>query len=272
VDKIKRIETYLHNFFSNRFEDLDDFYKAIRQNRTWEIYKLENGNFLLDYVNTIHSYIEERYNFEKLVPHKFVTLEALLTSFEGFEKMLTEGQSDLDLNFKGEETYYIVNTIQHLKDELLEMIHHVRKLYDIEDAIVPYQELRYKLITHNIPDFIAILKSIIASVSYAISKTSEGYFHSNVYLILKLLGFEVLPEDTTNIGRIDAVIRFSDKIYILEFKFNENKDLSDEALQQIIDKKYAQKFVYEKKEIYGIGVSFGKKDRNINGYKVGLIS
>ena len=71
----------------------------------------------------------------------------------------------------------------------------------------------------------------------------------------------------TNNGRIDAVIRFSDKIYILEFKFNDNQDLSDEALQQIKDKEYALKFTIEKKDIIGIGVSFGKDKKNINGFK-----
>jgi hypothetical protein len=133
--------------------------------------------------------------------------------------------------------------------------------------VIPYQELRYKLITKNVPDFIDILKSILASVSYAITKTQEGFFHSNVHLILKLLGFEIISEEQTNNGRIDSVIRFSDIIYIVEFKFNENEDLSNEALQQIKDKEYALKFAYEKKDILGIGVSFSKDNRNINGFK-----
>lgn len=108
---------------------------------------------------------------------------------------------------------------------------------------------------------------VYTSVSYAISKVQEGYFHSNIYLILKLLDFEILSEESTSIGRIDAVIRFADIIYIIiEFKFNNTADLSKQALRQIKEKKYAQKFLVEHKEIIGIGVSCDKIDRDINGF------
>jgi hypothetical protein len=270
MDKIKRIEKYLFDFFSNRYEDLDEFYKSTYRDRKWGIYKLENGSRLLDFLMSIHSIVEVQYHFKNLIPHKFATPEALLSSLDAFKKFLNDAgyQKYLDENFKGENTNYMVNGIQNLKNELIQMIDYTKKIYDYEDTIIPYQELRYNLITHNIPDFITILKSILASVSYAITKTQEGFFHSNVHLILKLLGFEIISEEITNIGRIDATIRFSDKIYIIEFKFNKNEDLSAEALQQIKDTEYALKFTVEKKEIFGIGISFGKETRNINGFKV----
>jgi hypothetical protein len=185
----------------------------------------------------------------------------------GLKKYLNENQKFLDINIDGENTNYIVSEIQKIKNELIQAIDYTKIIYDYEDTVIPYQELRYKLITNNIPDFINILSSILASVSYAISHAQEGFFHSNVHLVLRLLGFEILSEEMTNNGRIDAVIRFSDKIYILEFKFNDNQDLSKEALQQIIDKEYALKFTVEKKDIFGIGVSFGKDKKNINGFK-----
>jgi Holliday junction resolvase-like predicted endonuclease len=269
MDKIKKIEKYLFDFFDNRFEDLNGFYWSTHQGRQYGIYKLKDGNFLLDFLNDIHGNIEELYYHKNLIPHKFVTPEVLLTSLDAFKKHLNDNQILLDENFKGEDTSDIVNKIQQIKNELIEMIDYAKKIYDYEDTVVPYEELRYKLITHNIPDFISILKSILASVSYAIAKTQEGFYHSNVHLILKLLGFEIISEETTNTGRIDAVIRFSDKIYIVEFKFNKEEDLSKEALQQIKDKEYALKFKIEKKkDIFGIGISFSKKTKNINGFIV----
>ena len=106
----------------------------------------------------------------------------------------------------------------------------------------------------------------MATVPYAIAKTQEGYFHSNIHLILKLLGFEIISEELTNNGRIDAVIRFIDIINIIEFKFGNTTDLSKSALEQIKEKKYAQKFLVEHKEIIGMGVSFNDVDRDINGF------
>lgn len=272
MDKIRRLEKYLFDFFSSRFDDLDHFYRATHRDRQYGIYQLKQGNKLMDFLISIHGNVEEQFYFKNLIPQKFATPEALLTALDWFKKYLNENQKYIDINLDGENTSYIISEIQKIKNELVQAIDYTKIIYDYEDTVIPYQELRYKLITNNIPDFISILSSILASVSYAISHAQEGYFHSNVHLILRLLGFEILSEEMTNNGRIDAVIRFSDKIYILEFKFNDNQDLSEDALQQIIDKEYALKFTVEKKDIFGIGVSFGKDKKNINGFKTTKLS
>lgn len=267
MNKIQRLEKYLFDFFSNRFEDFSDFYRITHRDRRHGIYHLNEGAKLMDLLISVHSEIEEKFYFQNLVPHKFATPEALLSALDSFKQFLDDNQEYLDLNFDGEKTDYIINKIQAVKNELIQAIDYTKIIYDYEDTVIPYQELRYKLITKNIPEFIAILKSILASVSYAILHTQEGFYHSNVHLILKLLGFEILSEELTNIGRIDAVIRFSDKLYIIEFKFDDNQDLSSGALQQIKEKEYALKFMVEQKEIHGIGISFSKETRNIIGYK-----
>ena len=66
----------------------------------------------------------------------------------------------------------------------------------------------------------------------------------------------------TNKGRIDAVIIDKD-IYIFEFKFNGDKD---QALNQIKDKKYFEKYQGVGKEIYLFGVEF--TDRNIGNWVI----
>lgn len=266
MNQVKRIEIYIYEFFLSRFEHLNHFYITTHRDRRTGIYLLKRGSELMDFLMSIHGNMEEQFFFEKLIPQKFASPSALFAALNSFKIYLNENQKLLDINLKGEETSYIVDEIQRIKEELIQMIEYAKQIYDYEDTTVPYQELRYKLLTRNIPDFIKILKSILASVSYAIAKTQEGYFHSNIHLILKLLGFEILSEELTNVGRIDAVIRFSDIFYIVEFKFNENDDLSKEALRQIVDKNYAQKFVMERKEIIAVGISFGEKERNINGY------
>jgi len=267
MNKTKRLEKYLFDFFDSRFEDLDFFYRAVHKDRHYGIYKLKDGNKLMDFIISIHGNIEEHFYFKKLIPQKFATPDALLATLENFKNYLNNNQKYIDINNDGENTDMIIAEIQKIKTELIQAIDYTKTIYDYEETVIPYQELRYKLITKNIPDFISILKSILASVSYAITKSQEGFFHSNVHLILKLLGFEILSEETTNNGRIDAVVRFSDTIYVIEFKFNDKNDLSDAALQQIKDKEYALKFTVEKKEIYGIGISFSRKAKNINGFK-----
>ncbi|MCB0375300.1 MAG: PD-(D/E)XK nuclease domain-containing protein [Phaeodactylibacter sp.] len=47
----------------------------------------------------------------------------------------------------------------------------------------------------------------------------EAYYHSLVYLMLRLVGMQLLLEKETDKGRIDAVLELPDKVYIIEFKF-----------------------------------------------------
>ena len=116
-----------------------------------------------------------------------------------------------------------------------------------------------------------MLKILFASLSYSIAKTKEGYYHSNVHLILKLLGFEIKSEEETNIGRIDAVIRFVNTIYILEFKFQEKGNSAEIAMKQIKEKKYHEKYLIEKKNIIALGIGFSNELRNISDFKYEVI-
>ena len=77
-----------------------------------------------------------------------------------------------------------------------------------------------------------------------------------------------LSEVATSDGRIDMVIECPKVIYIMEFKYSPNdKDLSNDALDQIKDKKYHQPYILQQKAIVGIGYSFGEKSRQITNYK-----
>jgi PD-(D/E)XK nuclease superfamily len=266
MKKIERIEKYMADFFSTRLDNWQHFYQATHQDRREGVYKLKQGNRILDFINSAVANCEEQFSGGQLIPQRFATPEILLAALRSFKTFLEEYQPYLTMNVAGDRTSDIVWEAQRMKDELIQMIDYVIKIYDYEDTEMPYQQLRYHLIVRDIDKFISILKSILASVSYAITKVHEGYFHSNVYLVLKMLGFDVLAEESTNLGRIDATIRFSDVIYIIEFKFDGSGDASADALQQIKLKQYAQKFLVEQKDIYLIGVSFGEDERNINGF------
>lgn len=108
----------------------------------------------------------------------------------------------------------------------------------------------------------SILREVFLNIDYDIQIPQEKYYQTIFYLIFTLLGFKIQTEVKTNKGRIDAVIE-SNSIYIFEFKFNGSKE---EALQQIKDKKYYEKYQAKNKTIFLIGAEF--KDRNIGEYLV----
>jgi hypothetical protein len=107
------------------------------------------------------------------------------------------------------------------------------------------------------------LKALFASIPYHIFiGEKEAYYHTVIYLILKLAGADVKPEDSTNIGRIDAVFETQTRVYIMEFKIGSEQ----EALEQIKKMKYYEKYFSRGKEIVLVGIGFDPEKRNIGGY------
>lgn len=115
----------------------------------------------------------------------------------------------------------------------------------------------------NIADFIEQLKSFIANVSYEITLKNEKYYQSLFFVICKLLGFNAEAEVTTNKGRIDLVLDTDNTIYMVEFKLNGTKE---QAIQQIKDMQYPQKYSQQGKEVILLGVEFSESERNISGW------
>ena len=71
-------------------------------------------------------------------------------------------------------------------------------------------------------------------------------------------------------GRADCVITTADSIYIFEFKLSGNGSAED-ALNQIKEKRYAEKYLVDGKKIVLIGAGFDEVTRTIRDWKVELL-
>jgi len=130
-------------------------------------------------------------------------------------------------------------------------------------------KLQEAIVNANIDEFVGILKSIFASVPYDIFiEEREAYYHTVIYLIVKLLGINIDGEVETNIGRIDAVMETESHIFIMEFKVGK----ASEALNQIKEMKYYEKYLPTPKKIKIIGIGFDVEEKNIKEYLVEDIS
>ena len=114
----------------------------------------------------------------------------------------------------------------------------------------------------NFETFFETLSIFFAKIPYDLQINKEKYYQTVFYLIFSLIGLKVEAEVKTNIGRIDVVIIDKD-VYIFEFKFNGDKN---NALRQIKEKKYFEKYQGTEKDIYLFGVEFA--DRNIGKWIV----
>ena len=130
-----------------------------------------------------------------------------------------------------------------------------------EISPIPLETLQYlknALANNDLQKFFDIIKSVFASLPYDM-KITEGYFHSHIHFLLTLLGVKILSELETNIGRIDSVIESERYIHIIEFKQND----SSIAMDQILEKKYYQRYLNSNKKIILVGVAVDKEERNI---------
>ncbi|GAB6077508.1 ATP-binding protein [Hydrogenobaculum acidophilum] len=99
----------------------------------------------------------------------------------------------------------------------------------------------------------------------------EGFYASVVYALFNGSGLTTITEDATNKGKIDLTIIIENKVYILEFKVIEESG-KGQALGQIKEKGYHEKYKGKYKEIYIIGIEFSKEKRNIVNFEVDKIS
>ncbi len=112
----------------------------------------------------------------------------------------------------------------------------------------------------DLEKFFEMLQIFFSNINYELHIKNEKYYQTIFFVIFKLIGLETKAEVSTNIGRIDAVIELSDKVYIFEFKIN---DTPENALKQIKDKKYYEKYSGTNKKIVCVGAEFGIGERNI---------
>lgn len=124
----------------------------------------------------------------------------------------------------------------------------------------------YKTLKNNdLAEFFKILTSMFSDILFEIFiKDKEAYYHTIIYLVLKLIGVRIRTEILTNLGRIDALIETENQIFILEFKLG----TAQKALKQIESMKYHEAYISSGKSITLIGIGFDTRKRNIKNYLV----
>jgi Predicted AAA-ATPase/PD-(D/E)XK nuclease superfamily len=126
------------------------------------------------------------------------------------------------------------------------------------------QDINKALISKDLGQVKEIINGLLADMPYhTFDKQTEGLYHGLVHLIFSYLGMFVQSEVHSSRGRADAVVQTLTDIFIFEFKFNKT---AQEALDQIHNKKYADKYRASNKPITGIGLNFDSTERQIDGW------
>lgn len=123
-------------------------------------------------------------------------------------------------------------------------------------------------LTHNdIQSFFTALQALFSSITVKQLdkvKEYEGFYHSIIYIVLKIVGIQIDCEIQSHFGTTDAVIKTAERIYVVEFKMG----TAQSALDQIKTKKYYAPYLADKREIVMVGFGISKAQRNLEAYRV----
>ncbi len=114
-------------------------------------------------------------------------------------------------------------------------------------------------------------KSLFALLPYTTSKKEkedtivEQNFQNVFYLVFTLLGQWSRVEETSSFGRADCVLENGNNVFIFEFKRDKS---AEDALKQIEDAKYTERYKTSGRRIVKIGASFSTKERNLAEWKI----
>jgi len=132
---------------------------------------------------------------------------------------------------------------------------------DIVGVEASIYQIKHALEICNIDLFCNTLRSLFANIPYLLHIPEEKYYHSLFQFMLDLMGLEAQSEIMTSKGRIDLVVQVKSTVFIFEIKF---KDSAENALKQILEKRYYEKYTAGGKKIVLIGLSFHYKDKTLN--------
>jgi len=98
----------------------------------------------------------------------------------------------------------------------------------------------------------------------------EAHYASVMYSHLEALGLPVTLEDSTSRGRADMTVRAGPRVYVMEFKTVSGERSTGEALRQIRERGYADRYLAHGAEVHRVGIEFSIRTRNVVGFEAEL--
>jgi len=97
----------------------------------------------------------------------------------------------------------------------------------------------------------------------------ESWYAGMLYACFRTIGVDLRVEEASSRGRADMVVLHEGQVFVLEFKVAEETEgrdaaaVMDEAMAQMRDRGYADKYRSRGEPIHLLGVVFGRKARNL---------
>ena len=124
---------------------------------------------------------------------------------------------------------------------------------------------------NDIDKVLSIIKAAIADLPTVVKKDMcENYYESVTHLIFRLSGYRVVSELQSVAGRSDVVVATKTSVFIFELKMDKGLDFESvvaQALEQINENGYADRFAVAGKKMFKIGLVFSSEGKGMIGWK-----
>ncbi len=133
------------------------------------------------------------------------------------------------------------------------------------------------LVANDFDGFTEHLHSFFAGIPYQWQSTRsparyEAWYAGMLYACFCTIGLTLRVEDSSSRGRADMVVLHGDQVFVFEFKMSDtdsnSEDTAQQAIEQIQEKGYADKYRSQNQPIHLIGIAFSAKERNLAAVKI----
>ena len=115
----------------------------------------------------------------------------------------------------------------------------------------------------RVEEFMVRLRSLFSDTNSEAEANKEIHFQNMMAIACKMIGLEVRTEIHSSRGRCDMQIETPVYVYIFEFKVNSP---SKEALEQIHDRDYADRYGADPRTVYLVGANFSTETRTLTDW------
>ena len=142
-------------------------------------------------------------------------------------------------------------------------------LLDYDTTKTTKQQSLYKaILACDFEKFEVGLNSLFASISHHnftnnTLSSSEGFYGSVIYTMLYSIGFDIVAEDVTSVGRIDLTLKTPTAVIVMEFKVNQK----EKAMEQIKSRRYFDKYRDDERPLYIMGINLDSETRCIADFE-----
>ncbi len=245
------------DFVYNPFSMLNFFQKRVFMNH-W--FKTATPTFLVDLLRKQEFYELDGMQVSETTFDSFdlenLQLEALLfqtgyltiKAYEARRRLYTLGYPNLEVRESMMD--YLLNAFSQVPATQVRAY-----VYEVADA------LRKK----DLKKVEEVFNILLRSLPYQLYEGHERLYHIIIHLFFKYMALDVHSEVNTSRGRADALVELEDKIYCFEFKYDKSPE---EALAQIKEKGYLDRYQSSGKELIAVGVNFSPEKREVEEFAV----